>query len=38
MAKARIIDGKALAAGLREALTGEVAAFLARHGVAPAVR
>ena len=38
MAKAQIIDGKAVAAGLREALTGEVAAFRARHGAAPALR
>ena len=38
MAKAQIIDGKAVAAGLREALTGEVAAFRERHGTAPALR
>jgi len=38
MAKAQIIDGKAVAAGLREALTREVTAFLERHGVAPALR
>ena len=38
MARAQIIDGKAVAAGLREALTGEVAAFRARHGAAPGLR
>jgi methylenetetrahydrofolate dehydrogenase (NADP+)/methenyltetrahydrofolate cyclohydrolase len=38
MAKAQIIDGKAVAASLRAALTREVAAFLERHGVAPALR
>ena len=38
MAKAQIIDGKAVAAGLRAALTQEVAAFVARHGAAPALR
>jgi methylenetetrahydrofolate dehydrogenase (NADP+) / methenyltetrahydrofolate cyclohydrolase len=38
MAKAQIIDGKAVAAGLRAALTGEVAAFVARHGSAPSLR
>jgi methylenetetrahydrofolate dehydrogenase (NADP+)/methenyltetrahydrofolate cyclohydrolase len=38
MAKAQIIDGKAVAAGLRAALTNEVAAFRSRHGIAPALR
>jgi methylenetetrahydrofolate dehydrogenase (NADP+) / methenyltetrahydrofolate cyclohydrolase len=38
MASAQIIDGKAVAAGLRAALTDEVAAFRQRHGVAPALR
>jgi methylenetetrahydrofolate dehydrogenase (NADP+)/methenyltetrahydrofolate cyclohydrolase len=38
MAKAQIIDGKAVAAGLRAALTDEVAAFRSRHGIAPALR
>jgi methylenetetrahydrofolate dehydrogenase (NADP+)/methenyltetrahydrofolate cyclohydrolase len=38
MAKARIIDGKAVAEGLRAALTREVAAFLARHRMAPSLR
>jgi methylenetetrahydrofolate dehydrogenase (NADP+)/methenyltetrahydrofolate cyclohydrolase len=38
MAKAQIIDGKAVAAALRAALTREVAAFVARHGTAPARR
>jgi methylenetetrahydrofolate dehydrogenase (NADP+)/methenyltetrahydrofolate cyclohydrolase len=38
MAKAQIIDGKAVAAGLRAALRGEVAAFARRHGRAPALR
>jgi methylenetetrahydrofolate dehydrogenase (NADP+)/methenyltetrahydrofolate cyclohydrolase len=32
---ARLIDGKAVAAKLREALTGEVAEFVARHGRSP---
>jgi methylenetetrahydrofolate dehydrogenase (NADP+) / methenyltetrahydrofolate cyclohydrolase len=38
MAKAQIIDGKAVAASLRAALTDEVAAFRQRHGTAPALR
>jgi methylenetetrahydrofolate dehydrogenase (NADP+)/methenyltetrahydrofolate cyclohydrolase len=38
MAMAQIIDGKAVAAGLRAALAREVAAFRQRHGVAPALR
>ncbi len=38
MAKAQIIDGKAVAASLRAALTDEVAAFRRRHGAAPALR
>jgi methylenetetrahydrofolate dehydrogenase (NADP+) / methenyltetrahydrofolate cyclohydrolase len=38
MAKAEIIDGKAMAESLRTALTREVAAFLERHGVAPSLR
>jgi methylenetetrahydrofolate dehydrogenase (NADP+) / methenyltetrahydrofolate cyclohydrolase len=38
MAKAQIIDGKAVAARLRETLKGEVAAFRERHGTAPALR
>jgi methylenetetrahydrofolate dehydrogenase (NADP+)/methenyltetrahydrofolate cyclohydrolase len=38
MARARIIDGKAVAEGLRAALTGEVATFLEQHGVAPSLR
>jgi methylenetetrahydrofolate dehydrogenase (NADP+) / methenyltetrahydrofolate cyclohydrolase len=38
MAKAEIIDGKAVAESLRAALTREVAAFRERHGAAPALR
>ncbi len=38
MARAQIIDGKVVAAGLRAALTGEVAAFVSRHGIAPCLR
>jgi methylenetetrahydrofolate dehydrogenase (NADP+) / methenyltetrahydrofolate cyclohydrolase len=38
MARARIIDGKAVAEGLRAALTREVATFLEQHGAAPSLR
>jgi len=38
MARAQIIDGKVVAAGLRKSLTSEVAAFAARHGVTPSLR
>jgi methylenetetrahydrofolate dehydrogenase (NADP+) / methenyltetrahydrofolate cyclohydrolase len=38
MARARIIDGKAVAEGLRAALTREVATFLEQHRVAPSLR
>ena len=35
MSEAKIIDGKAFAAGLRERIAGEVAALKAEHGVTP---
>jgi methylenetetrahydrofolate dehydrogenase (NADP+)/methenyltetrahydrofolate cyclohydrolase len=38
MARAQIIDGKAVAESLRAALTREVAAFLEQHGTAPSLR
>jgi methylenetetrahydrofolate dehydrogenase (NADP+)/methenyltetrahydrofolate cyclohydrolase len=38
MATARIIDGKAVAAGLRARLTDEVSAFKAQHGATPSLR
>jgi methylenetetrahydrofolate dehydrogenase (NADP+)/methenyltetrahydrofolate cyclohydrolase len=38
MSQAKIIDGKAVAASLRAAVTRDVAAFRARHGRAPGLR
>ena len=38
MSRARIIDGKAVAAELRAAIAEEAAAFRARHGLAPGLR
>jgi methylenetetrahydrofolate dehydrogenase (NADP+)/methenyltetrahydrofolate cyclohydrolase len=38
MSQAKIIDGKAVAASLRAAVTRDVAAFRARHGQAPGLR
>jgi methylenetetrahydrofolate dehydrogenase (NADP+) / methenyltetrahydrofolate cyclohydrolase len=38
LSRARIIDGKAVAAELRAAIAEEAAAFRARHGLAPGLR
>jgi methylenetetrahydrofolate dehydrogenase (NADP+) / methenyltetrahydrofolate cyclohydrolase len=38
MTQAQVIDGKAVAARLRTALTDEIAAFREQHGVVPALR